>query len=157
MRIGPPSWNWVSIDSLGVPGGGLWGHPRQFAEQAAAFGLYVAWSQIWGCFDIYSRLASGKIIHQFRCLRQDNQKPIPLNEDFLTVLVYLQNHTPDVGTLTTRYAHFRAAERYEEAKELAAQKAAMREELLPGVDLQLGTRTPRTTILVPARIEDLRN
>ncbi|HUU94203.1 MAG TPA: hypothetical protein VM487_00570 [Phycisphaerae bacterium] len=147
MRIGPENWGWVSIDEAGVPQGGRWGNARQFAEKAAKQDMFLAWSRPWECFDLYTRLGNGQIIHQFRFLNPGTGRPIPLCLELLDLMVYLRNR-PSGGTLADKLDKFNAEMRYEAVCERQRQLEAMRAQVMDKVSLDMG-RTPKVTIEVP--------
>ena len=149
MRIGPEKWRWVTIDSVGVPRGGVFGRPRAIAKKLARFGIHLAWSQIAHCFDLYTTTADGRLIHQFRCKKLGTGDPIVLCDELVDLMVHLQKHCPSGETMANRLVKQQQEHEMEVAHQQAMDDAAAKPEILRAIELGTGERTSNTSIIVP--------
>ena len=61
MRIGEPFWQWVTLDSIGVPTGGVHGDVKRFHDGVKEMGLDLAWSRLYDIFFLFRQHKNGKI------------------------------------------------------------------------------------------------
>lgn len=149
MKIGPEQWRWVTIDSVGVPRGGIYGRPHQIAKKLSRFGIFLAWSQIAHCFDVYTHNAGGPIIHQFRCRKMGNLEPIVLSDELAELLITLQAECPSGETLATRLLKQQQEVDMEEAHKRAVEAQDMESAVMRMSALDMGVVTANTQIIVP--------
>ncbi|MDD4888395.1 MAG: hypothetical protein PHU85_00565 [Phycisphaerae bacterium] len=149
MRIGPESWQWVTIDSPEVPMGGHYGDVATFAEAAERRGLKLAWSRLWQCFCLYQELPGGHIRdHHHFCTSR--ARPMPLDPEWLNLFDKLREMYVGIS-LDEGLKRVEAEVLYEQEAERLRQEEAMQGDVMDSVTLGMGLRTPRRAILVPGR------
>ena len=151
MRIGHPSWKWVSTDTAGVPHGGKYGDVAAFERDANRHGLKVAWSWIHHAFAIYSEPRPGKVVCQYWAMRTGG--PMPLTRKFLAYLLYNWERFARRGMKNLTEEISRNAREYEERqkRERVLQDQYMLRDLARAVALRRKKATPRLWIPVGRR------
>jgi len=149
MRIGPEKWRWVSIDTLGVPSGGRYGHPAQVAREVEPLGYKLAWSQRFNAFVLYSVGADQRIRCEFTFYNAKDMIPIPVLPEWITILQHMKEHA--VGENVTDFLLKLEAEvKYQQVCEDEAEDEAMANDVMQATELDMG-RTPTLTVVVPGR------
>ncbi len=157
MRIGPESWNWVSIDTAGVPSGGAYGDIQGIAPLLEEEGWKLAWSELWHHFTMYQEMANGHIIvHANFCnwsvTDPDTGEPaiIPLRVEHVETFKMLREKHPDAPTIEHAMKQQVAKEKYDKA--VARQQAIddRADEVERAVSLTMGDEK-KLTIVVPER------
>jgi len=148
MRIGPEQWHWVSIDTAGVPTGGVYGDVRRVAEKIAKHGGKRAWAASWGHFVMYEVRADGVHVPHLHFTDWVGQ-PIPVRDDHIRVFLWLREQYASQPTIELAMKQHDAKLKYEKEIELQRQREERREALIHATDLDLGLITPREMIVVP--------
>jgi len=149
MRIGPEKWRWVSIDTIGVPTGGRYGHPEQVAKEIEPLGYQLAWSQLFGAFVLYTVGADQRIRHEFTFYNAKDLIPIPVLPEWITILQAIKEDA--VGRNVTDFLlNLEADVKYQQACEDEADDEAMAHDVMQATELDMG-RTPNLTVMVPGR------
>jgi len=87
--ISNPGLRLVTTDHIGVPHGGQFGDVSRYEPILARHGLLLAWSLIWDCFFVYTKLPGGKVVTQFK-MRRGGGPVIPLDRAFVDTMVTLR-------------------------------------------------------------------
>jgi len=151
VRIGPESYHWHDIRSAGVPRGGRFGRPRAIAKKLKRFGIFVAWSDIGRCFDIYTKSPGGRLVSQWRCLR--GVDPLPLTDGFAELMIFLKHEQGKAKSVASMMAFYKQ-QQAKRAYEAESQKRKIRDELkreaIRAAQIRMRERTPMESIIVPA-------
>jgi len=146
--IGHWMWEWVEVDAPGVPTGGRYGHPRDFAEKIKPLRYGLAWSHLWDCFFLYHRRADGRIMVDFQFKNFTNDHPLPVHEGWLPIVRYMKDKAAG-RSIIDFLAQERARRKYEAAVRRAKVREMIRDDVIRATDLRLGLLTPRTTVVIP--------
>lgn len=149
MRIGPEIWHWVSINTAGVPTGGVrYGNVRRFIQSIARYGWKLAWHDIWKCFILYTQ-EGRTITPQWWFFNHRTQVPVPVSDEWVRILRYLQVNRPDAPTMERAFQQVEAQTRCEEAQERERELDDGMPEAVDESLLNLGLRTPRLSLVMP--------
>ena len=151
MQIGKTHWRWRSWDSSGVPRGGRFGNVDWFVKEAAPHGFDVAWSDVQGCFFIYTVAGNGKVIPQFTCQRADGKGPVPLNDQLLSILVFAKESYAGSDTLARKLERMHADEEYKDEFERRQLEEDMEKDVMAETYKSAGLVSRGVSIIVPAR------
>jgi len=156
MRIGNPEWQLVSLDTAGVPHGGPFGRVGDFVEQAKKRSLYVAWSRLWKCFVIYTKMRR-KVVFQMLCRKPGSGAPIALGRGFLWYLCYLRDHFCRLGDKNLMEANNSIVEAQREIRRKASEAARdeiypMRNDIIRATALRRGQRGPRVMSMPKGKV-----
>lgn len=150
MQIGRENWCWVTIDSPGVPTGGIYGNPGKVAEKLTKTDYKLAWSMVWECFLLYYKAGENlKVAWRFK--DWTDGRPIPVTEDFLIILNYMKEQSAglDVSAFLKKLD---AEECYEAMLQQEADFNAMEPEIMRSTMLELGLEGSKEMVIVPAGI-----
>ena len=150
MRIGPENWHWVSIDSIGVPTGGRYGHPEQVAREIEPLGYHLAWSQLFHAFVLYSVGTDHRIRCEWTFYNAKDLIPIPVLPEWITILQHMKEHAAGEN-VTDFLLKLEADVKYQQACDEEAETQAMANDVMQATELDLG-RTPTVTVMVPGRV-----
>lgn len=153
MRIGEPSWQWVTLDSIGVPTGGVHGDVRRFHDGVKEMGLDLAWSRMYGIFFLFRQRKNGKIetLQGFA----NWSEPVTPTRLTMALLRSLRSRRHWFGrqskvVLRERRAQSKRNVKHEQEKHRATLLTECRDELKGPLSHRLGMNT-RTMIVVPER------
>ena len=153
MRIGDTEWQWVSLDSAGVPHGGPYGNVEWFAEQVRKIGLDLAWSRMYRAFFLYRKRRDGYCEPMLACVNWTTPpEPIPLSLGFLN---YLRAEQHWFGFQTAAILQERQAQGDRDREHQAHKYRAellinAREDIMKEAAHKVGART-RPLISIPSR------
>lgn len=149
MQIGSDQRQWVSIDSPGVPTGGIYGHPADVEKLVEPLGYKLAWSWFAGAFVLYTERNDGEISISWWFKRFHNEEPLPVTRDYVILLQHMKEIA--AGTNLMEYLHnLHAKQKYQQKLEIEKQNEAMREEVMGPVARSLGLRGSKVTVVVPS-------
>ena len=150
MQIGPAHWNWISIDSIGVPQApGMYGNPREFLKYGEPYGFKLAWSYQWQCFFCYSIKPNGELIIEHQFYSQKERRPMPITVQHVQVFRELRELHPNIP-LSQALRRVNSEVRYKLEVERQKLLEDMRKDVMRSVDLKRGA-TPNVMIQVPRK------
>ena len=149
MRIGPEHWRWVTVDTPGVPTGGIYGEVDEFVKLIEPHGLKLAWSQIWDCFCLYEEVGLDRILDHFHFIGRPNV-PIALDEEWLDIFLCLRETAPTGTSLIAEMAKVAAEQKYLDKCEEQAMYEALEKPVMDEVEFPQRGRRPM--IIVPAGV-----
>lgn len=151
MQIGADQRQWVTIDSPGVPTGGIYGHPAEVERLVEPLGYKLAWSWLAGAFVLYTERTDGEISVSWWFKKFGSDEPLPVTRDYVVLLQHMKEVA--AGTdLMTYLRKLHAKQKYQHEINVEKQNEAMREEVMGPVARSLGLRGSKVTVRVPSRI-----
>lgn len=150
MIVGHPDELCVTLDTPGVPNdGSRYGKPRWFARQMKALGYVLAWNLLWERFEMFRRLASGRLIHEWGFSREGGTEPQPITEEHAMVFRFLRARYPNSRTVRSAYARMARDEREDRHAAMKREFDEIEPIVTRKTQLKMGLGTPRTAIVVP--------
>jgi len=153
MRIGDEHWQWVGLDSAGVPHGGRYGNVAWFHDEVKKIGLDLAWSRLYDAFFLFRKRRDGYCEPMMACITWTSPpEPMALNSEFLYKLRRDQHWFgfQTAATLQERQAQPERDRLHRLHKERAERLIDDRESIMKEVGHKVGTRT-RPLISIPSR------
>jgi len=152
--VGKPNWQWVTIDSPGVPRGGAFGCVKWFDKQCKRHNLHLVWSWKHNCFMVATKIGPKYICQEIyrRDIHGSNSRVVVLTPRLFEQLMWLWRRA--VGGNSARAFQVRAQQ--EEAYQARVQQDyqaaldAVRPDAIQRLELKLG-RTP-TVMVMPETI-----
>lgn len=152
MIIGDPKNEWVTVDSAGVPSGGIFGDIDHYRKLLEARGMKIAWSWIWKAFFIY-HMRGAVVVPLWLCWNYRRNRPEPITDGmvYFLAMCYEKFCRNSVKTI-----HKAAMEAQEEQKRKAAKELyQMRSDEIREATHRVGRLvgfSPKKIISIPSRV-----
>jgi len=150
--IGPPIWNMLTTDHIGVPHGGLFGDPQRWEPELKKHGLHLGWLPNWEHFAVYTILPGGEFVAQMM-LKHKDRGPITIDRQLVDTLVFLRetHNRSDRKLLEAAVKRRQDAANAKVDAEAAEERSDRARRAVDTAFIKMGLKTPKVTVTVPGQ------